>query len=298
MRFRDLAPILVVVGPHGSATPVPVLKKLAADIVVMGECEEALVEIAFAGGRSAAIPGTCASDESGIRVFGGPRAAKFVDLAPLSWPDQMVSRHHHHHHRFEAVPVGPGAEVEASRGCPYSCSFCAKENFRNHYRRRTADAVIAEVQTLRERHGVEYVYFIDEIFLPNEALLQGLVGLGIKFGIQTRIDLWKPHALELLGRAGCVSVEAGVESLTPSRPRGARQAMPNSIPLRLETGLSKRGATSRSCRPILSKWPKTMPTSCSNGACECKTSDLGERSGSAVSVSRHAGLPQAVGRTG
>jgi B12-binding domain/radical SAM domain protein of rhizo-twelve system len=62
--------------------------------------------------------------------------------------------------------------------------------------------------------GVEYVYFIDEIFLPNARLLQGLVGRGLKFGVQTRIDLWKPELLELLGQAGCVSVECGVESLT------------------------------------------------------------------------------------
>ncbi len=32
--------------------------------------------------------------------------------------------------------------------------------------------------------------------------------------MQTRIDLWKPDLLALLGRAGCVSIEAGVESLT------------------------------------------------------------------------------------
>ena len=34
--------------------------------------------------------------------------------------------------------------------------------------------------------------------------------------MQTRIDLWKPEMLALLGRAGCVSIEAGVESLTAS----------------------------------------------------------------------------------
>ena len=61
--------------------------------------------------------------------------------------------------------------------------------------------------------GVEYVYFIDEIFLPNRPLLEGLVGRGLG-RVQTRIDLWKPEMLELLGRAGCVSIEAGVESLT------------------------------------------------------------------------------------
>jgi hypothetical protein len=32
--------------------------------------------------------------------------------------------------------------------------------------------------------------------------------------VQTRIDLWSPALLELLGRAGCVSIEAGVESIT------------------------------------------------------------------------------------
>jgi hypothetical protein len=32
--------------------------------------------------------------------------------------------------------------------------------------------------------------------------------------VQTRIDLWKDDMIGLLGRAGCVSVEAGVESLS------------------------------------------------------------------------------------
>jgi hypothetical protein len=31
--------------------------------------------------------------------------------------------------------------------------------------------------------------------------------------VQTRIDLWRPDMLDLMGRAGCVSIEAGVESL-------------------------------------------------------------------------------------
>src|SRR3569833_4449569 len=43
---RDLAPLLVGVGPHGSTTPRAALRKLGGDIVVMGECEETLVRIA------------------------------------------------------------------------------------------------------------------------------------------------------------------------------------------------------------------------------------------------------------
>jgi anaerobic magnesium-protoporphyrin IX monomethyl ester cyclase len=209
-HLRDLSPLLVAVGPHGSTTPRAALRKLGADIVVMGECETTLLRLA-SGQRD--ISGIAYRQNGTTRVNGGPQAAAFIDQPALCWPDEMIARHAHHHHRFEAEPVGPGAEVEASRGCPYHCTFCAKENFRNAYRRRPAEIVLQEVAALQTQ-GAEYVYFIDEIFLPNEPLLRGLVGRGLKFGVQTRIDLWKPAMLELLGKAGCVSVEAGVESLT------------------------------------------------------------------------------------
>ncbi|HEU5276123.1 MAG TPA: TIGR04295 family B12-binding domain-containing radical SAM protein [Xanthobacteraceae bacterium] len=209
---REFSPFLVAVGPHGSTTPRAALRKLAVDMVVMGECEQTLVRLA--AGERDGVNGTCYREGDDIRVVGGPLSAQFIDQPPLAWPDEMVARHRHHHHRFDAEPVGPGAEVESSRGCPYSCTFCAKENFRDQYRKRPAEAVLDEIAALR-RQGVEYIYFIDEIFLPNKPLLEGLVGRGLKFGVQTRIDLWKPDAIELLGRAGCVSVEAGIESLSP-----------------------------------------------------------------------------------
>ena len=70
--------------------------------------------------------------------------------------------------------------------------------------------------------GVEYVYFIDEIFLPYRDVLELIRARNIKFGMQTRIDLWSDEMIDLLGAAGCVSIEAGVESITRSWPRAAR----------------------------------------------------------------------------
>lgn len=103
--------------------------------------------------------------------------------------------------------------MEVSRGCPYHCSFCAKDNFRNQYRKRPLPVILEELDAL-VAHGVEYVYFIDEIFLPNKPLLEALVERPVTFGVQTRIDLWHEPMIELLGEAGCVSIEAGVESVT------------------------------------------------------------------------------------
>jgi anaerobic magnesium-protoporphyrin IX monomethyl ester cyclase len=210
--LRDVAGRIVAIGPHASTTPRTTLRKLEADAVVMGECEEVLPRLARE--RWHDVPALCFDDGREVRVQGGPHAGRFTDLPPLSWPDAWIARHLHHHHRFDAAPDRPGAEVETSRGCPYACSFCAKEMFRDRYRRRALPAVLEEVDRLIGQ-GVEYLYFIDEIFLPNRPLLEALSQREVLFGVQTRIDLWKPEMLELLGRAGCVSIEAGVESITP-----------------------------------------------------------------------------------
>ena len=74
-------------------------------------------------------------------------------------------------------------------------------------------ALLAEIDGLLAQ-GVTYLYFIDEIFLPNAELVAALAQRDVRFGVQTRIDLWKPDMLDALGAAGCVSIEAGVESLS------------------------------------------------------------------------------------
>ena len=206
------AGLTVAVGPHGSSTPAATLAKLGVGCVVLGECEEVVAALA-SGGTPGEVPGTAMLAGGVLRQAGGPQSARFTDAPALVWPEAWVARHHHHHHRYDRTPTGIGAEVEASRGCPYHCTFCAKIDFRDAYRRREIGPLLAEIDGLRAQ-GVEYLYFIDEIFLPNRALLEALVGRGLQFGIQTRIDLWKPEMIVLLGRAGCVSIEAGVESLT------------------------------------------------------------------------------------
>lgn len=203
---------LVIVGPHASTTPAATLRKLGADAVVMGECEDIVALLAEREPKD--VPSVAFWQDGRPQLNGGVHAAAFADLPALRWPAEWIARHHHHHHRFEAAPGGPGAEVEASRGCPYSCSFCAKENFRDAFRKRDLAILLDEIDGLIAA-GAEYVYFIDEIFIPIKPLLEALVERPVKFGIQTRIDLWKPDMIALLGEAGCVSIEAGVESITP-----------------------------------------------------------------------------------
>lgn len=212
--LRGIARLFVAVGPHASTTPAATLKKLGVDVAVMGECEEVLVELAETPRSDWAKLTSVAFFEGGsVRVSGGSRAADMKALPALSWDAGLIEKHIHHHHRFDCPPALPGAEVEASRGCPYACTFCAKDNFRDKFRPRPLVVLLDEVDGLL-RQGVEYIYFIDEIFLPNRPLLEALATRNVLFGVQMRIDLWSRDMLDLLAEAGCVSIEAGVESIT------------------------------------------------------------------------------------
>lgn len=211
--LEDMKAGKIIIGPHGSVTPRAVMKKLRADIVVLGEPETLLPEIGRNAKDLSKVFSICFNDRGFYKAQGGPRATDMSLLPPLKWPVEAIHKHSHHHHRFGTRPAGLGAEIEASRGCPYSCTFCAKNEFRNNYRKRPLDALLEEIDWLTS-NGVEYLYFIDEIFMPDKKLLEALASRNLTFGIQTRIDLWKPDTLALLGAAGCVSIEAGVESIS------------------------------------------------------------------------------------
>jgi B12-binding domain/radical SAM domain protein of rhizo-twelve system len=209
-NLRDVCGAIVAIGPHASTTPRATLQKLGADVAVLGECEEVLPRLA---GDWADVDSICYRDGDAIRINGSPHATDMQALPALRWEPSTLERHRHHHHRFDSVPDSPGAEMEASRGCPYHCTFCAKDNFRNAFRRRPLNIIQEELDGLSAA-GAGYVYFIDEIFLPYRDVLETVGARGIPFGIQTRIDLWNHEMIDLLGEAGCVSVEAGVESIT------------------------------------------------------------------------------------
>jgi B12-binding domain/radical SAM domain protein of rhizo-twelve system len=140
-------------------------------------------------------------------------------LGMLDYSDYPVELHRHLHHIFRgngADHLKLGAEVEFARGCPYSCTFCNKTLFRNKFRERPLPAVLDEIDQLVAR-GVDYIYFIDEIFGVGKqvrTLLEEIAKRPVSIGFQTRIDLWTEESLELLGRAHCVSFECGIESIS------------------------------------------------------------------------------------
>lgn len=212
--FRELncTATKVAIGPHGSATPRATLHKLNCDVVLRGEPDEVLSRLA--GEPWDLLEGCCWKSPEGDHISDRSAVADMRQLGSLRFHNYRVEAHHHRHHVFTGE--GIGAELEFARGCPWACSFCNKTLFRNKYRERNVGAVIEEVDRLIAR-GVSYIYFIDEIFGVGKnvrGLLEQLSVRPITIGLQTRIDLWNEESLDLLGRAHCISMECGVESIT------------------------------------------------------------------------------------
>lgn len=212
-RSLETRALKVCIGPHASATPATVLHKTGADIVIKGEPEEAILDLASHPWDQ--IDGICYRKPDGaLHISPTLATVDMKTLDALDFKNYNVEAHAHRHHVF--FGEGRGAELEFARGCPWNCYFCNKQLFRNKFRERPVNAVLTEVDALIAR-GVNYIYFIDEIFGVGKnvrILLEEIANRSISIGFQTRIDLWDEESLDLLGRAHCISMECGVESIT------------------------------------------------------------------------------------
>jgi B12-binding domain/radical SAM domain protein of rhizo-twelve system len=202
----------VAIGPHPSATPRTALRKLGCEVVLRGEPDQTLPELASKPWGD--IAGCCWKGSEGEHFSPALGVTDMKALGALDFRNYPVEQHEHRHHVFNGS--GRGAELEFARGCPWACSFCNKTLFRNKFRERSVEAVLAEIDMLIAR-GVDYIYFIDEIFGAGKnvlRLLEAITELPVKIGFQSRIDLWNEQTLDLLGRAHCISMECGIESIT------------------------------------------------------------------------------------
>ena len=218
--FRALcgSGVNVAIGPHPSATPGATLRKLQCDVAMRGEPDQTLPQLASKAWGD--IAGCCWRDHQGEHISAELGVTDMKALTCLDFENYPVELNRHRHHVFSGR--GRGAELEFARGCPWSCTFCNKTLFRNKFRERSVEAVLVEIDRLIAR-GVDYIYFIDEIFGVGGnvlSLLEAIAERPVKIGLQTRIDLWTEETLDLLGRAHCISMECGIESITEAGREG------------------------------------------------------------------------------
>ncbi len=193
-----------------------------ADAVIMGEGEATACELARrwpAGeGDLSAVKGIAWRDrEAG--VVRTPRREPLRDLdslPPPAWDLVDMDAYRRtwlEHHGFFAL------NLVTSRGCPYTCNWCAKPIWGQGYAVRSPTAVAAELARLVAMAAPDYIWFMDDIMglKPRwwRTFADALEALGIKvpFKCLTRADLvLREGAVDDLRRAGCDIVWLGAES--------------------------------------------------------------------------------------
>jgi anaerobic magnesium-protoporphyrin IX monomethyl ester cyclase len=135
-----------------------------------------------------------------------PRPARdLIDIKP--YRDAWTA-----HHGYFSL------NLVASRGCPYRCNWCAKPISGDRFHVRAADAVVDEIQELKNVYGADHLWFGDDVFALNHHWVRQFAtelknkGCALPFKIQSRADLMTAETVEALQRAGCVEVWMGVES--------------------------------------------------------------------------------------
>ncbi|MFZ1983540.1 MAG: radical SAM protein [Desulfatitalea sp.] len=109
-----------------------------------------------------------------------------------------------------------------SRGCPYSCAFCAMpqiKKFNAGVRYRAPYRIEEEIEYLKRVYHIQAISLLDEIGFPakREEAIAHLEAIGrtdIKWRAQCRVDSITPEIAELLKQSGCVTMCLGVESVS------------------------------------------------------------------------------------
>jgi anaerobic magnesium-protoporphyrin IX monomethyl ester cyclase len=188
------------------------------DFVLRGEGEitaPALLNCLDSGGDLHAVSGIAFREDG--RIVATPERPFVLDLDELTAAWDLVDWDIY---RFYPMPDTRLAVVSSSRGCTQSCSFCSQQVFwARTWRARTAESFVAELQMLKERHGVGVVMLSDEtptLDRPRwERILDLLIerGLGLHLLMETRVDdiLRDEDILPKYYAAGIRHIYVGVE---------------------------------------------------------------------------------------
>jgi len=237
--------ITILGGPHPTLLPEESLQRPEVDLVVRGEGEDTIIEIAsnlqspvsnfqsptsnpqpnrFESATWSRIAGLSFRDENGQIVHNPPRPLR-KDLDSLPFPA-------HHLFKIERYtnlqPLTDGLDPRAraytiitSRGCPYSCIYCSKAITGRTWRPRSPENVVAEWRWLvRDLKATEIGVTDDTMTLDLErakTICRMLIAEGLNtvpwitiHGINARHT--DEELLRLMKQAGCKRVGFGVES--------------------------------------------------------------------------------------
>ena len=222
---------IVVGGPHATAKPEEFLSSPSIDIVVVGEGELTLANIAeyYDGRKDISEVKGIAYMKDGKMQTNKPEYIQDLDSIPYPAYHLIdVERY------FEFAMKGRGSRVYdifyepkreitmmTSRGCPYECIFCSIHPTMGYkFRHQSPEYVVGHIEILIKKYGANFIHFEDDNLTLNqprfEKILDIIIEKGLEFGWDTpngvRADALDFRLLEKAKRTGVRELRIAIES--------------------------------------------------------------------------------------
>ncbi len=202
---------------HGSDASDRAPAYLAAGFrsVIIGEVEATLLEYAERNPRHE-IAGLAFLRERSVH-YTLPRKLR-SDLDTLPAPAWHLVDLDRYRRAWKAAHGYFSLNMASSRGCPYSCNWCAKPIYGNSYHARSPRRIAEEMLHLKQDFNPDHLWFADDIFALSAkwthefAAAVAHLHAEIPFKMQSRCDLMTRNTVAALRRAGCEEVWMGAES--------------------------------------------------------------------------------------
>jgi len=212
---------IILGGWHPSLLPQQTLEADFVDIVIRGQGERTMLEVAERLKDGADLEGAAGAGfkRDGGLILNAPRP-----LEPLA---QMPPKAYHlaDFDAYERICGRRWAMYTSSLACPFNCSYCTNAGvYGRQWNALPADQVVEETLDLATRYRLEMIWIVDDNFLVDLdralQIAEGLVRAGPRFrwSIQATTNLTSrltADQLRLLHRAGLHQICQGVDSASP-----------------------------------------------------------------------------------
>ncbi len=203
---------IVLGGVHASFLYEQMLKAYNADIVVIGEGENTLLELCAAIEQNKPLGSVkgIAYKENGEVIRTPPRDV-ISDLDKLPMPDYSYASR-----LLKDYKMG---FLVTSRGCPVRCTFCSTSSYWGQgVRMYPVTRVVDEMEMVISEFGVQKIFFYDDTFNLGiervKAICKEIMDRGIKveWACQCRVTPVSQDMIACMVEAGCRHISWGVES--------------------------------------------------------------------------------------
>jgi anaerobic magnesium-protoporphyrin IX monomethyl ester cyclase len=200
---------------HPTFCPEEVMQNRDIDYVIRGEGEIPLLalvrELKKDSPKLEQVPGIYYRDKDG-NVRNNPGVGLIPNLDELPFPARdLVLNCDYDFYRLHSVLT--------TRGCPYTCSFCADRRlWGGKVRRRSVENVIDEFRQIKDNYRLDYIDIVDGTFTFDRKYVQKFCealideDLDIKWRCTGRYDNLDEELLQLMITSGCSGLYVGLES--------------------------------------------------------------------------------------